>query len=82
MLSIWPDSFVLEIVLKHLIYVFIIDLIVLFFSSDPNDFYTNIDSMPEIKIRPKSIPLVSDLVSNHGNCMTHELNVIKFVNQC
>ncbi len=31
-----------------------------------NPFYTSIDSMPEIKPRRKSIPLVSDLVSmNH-----------------
>lgn len=33
----------------------------------PNDnpFYSNIDSMPDIRPRRKSIPLVSELVSNH-----------------
>ena len=32
-------------------------------SLEHNSFYTSIDSMPEIKPRKKSIPLVSDLVS-------------------
>jgi hypothetical protein len=36
-----------------------------------NPFYSNIDSMPELKLaQRKSIPLVSDLVSIHENFMT------------
>lgn len=36
-----------------------------------NTFYSNIDSMPDIRPRRKSIPLVSELVSIH--CLPNEL---------
>lgn len=41
---------------------------VCFSPPEHNPFYTSIDSMPEIKPRRKSIPLVSDLVSLPVNC--------------